>query len=84
MTASISRSSFAQTRSCACLLDLFIVWHAYFPVTLACLGLAYMLCFLVPLSVCMFVFGSSLSCSGLAGKFYEILTCLFGMFSRHA
>ena len=33
MTASISRSSFAQTRSCACLLDLFIVWHAYFPVT---------------------------------------------------
>ena len=33
MTASISKSSFAQTRSCACLLDLFIVWHAYFPVT---------------------------------------------------
>ena len=33
MTASISRSSFAQTRSCACLLDMFIVWHAYFPVT---------------------------------------------------
>ena len=33
MTASISRSSFAQTRSCACLLDLFIVWHAYFPVS---------------------------------------------------
>ena len=33
MTASISRSSFAQTCSCACLLDLFMVWHAYFPVT---------------------------------------------------
>ena len=33
MTASIARSSFAQTRSCACLLDLFMVWHAYFPVT---------------------------------------------------
>ena len=33
MTASISRSSFAQTRSCACLLDLFMGWHAYFPVT---------------------------------------------------
>ena len=28
MTASISRSSFAQTCSCACLLDLFMVWHA--------------------------------------------------------
>ena len=33
MTASISRSSFAQTCSFACLLDLFIVWHASFLVT---------------------------------------------------
>ena len=33
MTASISRSSFAQTRSCACLLDMVMVWHAYFPLT---------------------------------------------------
>ena len=33
MTASISRSSFAQTCLFACLLDLFIVWHASFLVT---------------------------------------------------
>ena len=33
MTESISRSSFAQTCSRACLLDLFMVWHAYFPVS---------------------------------------------------
>ena len=32
----------------------------------------------------MFVFRSSLSCSGLAGKFDVVLTCLLGMFSRHA
>ena len=32
MTAS-TRSSFAQTCSCACLLEQFMVWHAYFPVS---------------------------------------------------
>ena len=32
----------------------------------------------------MFVFRSSVSCSGLAGKFDAVLTCLLGMFSRHA
>ena len=31
----------------------------------------------------VFVFRSSLSCSGLAGKFDAVLTCLLGMSSRH-
>lgn len=31
----------------------------------------------------VFVFRSSLSCSGLAGKFGAVLTCLLGMSSRH-
>ena len=43
MTASISRSSFAQTCSCACLLDLFMVWHAYFPVSPVMFRPAYMI-----------------------------------------
>ena len=32
----------------------------------------------------IFIFRLSVSCSGLAGKFDAVLTCLLGMFSRHA
>ena len=46
-------------------------------------SLAYMFCFLAPLILWRVCFRSSLSCSGLAGKFDAVLTCLLGMSSRH-
>ena len=45
-----------------------------------CVKAALLTCFVL---FGMFVFRSSVSCSGLAGKFDAVLTCLLGMFSRH-
>ena len=51
MTVSISRSSFLQTFSCVCLLDMFIVWHASFPVTPVMFRPCLHVLFLAPLIV---------------------------------
>ena len=62
MTASIS----VRVHVClTCLLFGMLIFRS----PLACVGLAYMFCFLVPLSVWHGVIRSSLSCSGLAGEF---------------